>query len=67
MTEHKRGGSGSFSTPVASYSYWMKVGDSRFTLSEHQYLSQFKKGSFVEFYQAPHSKLRLSFPVEVRE
>ena len=47
--------------------YSMKVRDFTFELTEEQYLTSFRKGEFVEFFAAPHSKTILSAPVIFRE
>jgi energy-coupling factor transporter transmembrane protein EcfT len=47
--------------------YSMKVQGFKFALSEGQYLSGFRKGDFVEFFVAPHSKIILSSAEEVPE
>lgn len=47
--------------------YSMKVHGYTFELTEEQYLTSFRKGEFVEFFAAPHSKTILSAPVVIHE
>ncbi len=47
--------------------YYMTVKEFSFPLTENQYLASARKGDFVEFSVAPHSKIILSQPNEIKK
>jgi len=47
--------------------YYMTVKEFSFPLTEDQYLAGARKGDFVKFFVAPHSKIILSQPVEIKK
>lgn len=67
MIERKKHPRSTFSDYEYSYKYWIKVKGQTFYISEEQFLTSFRKGSFIEAHIAPHSKTILLEPVEKSE